>query len=1075
MTSENSMIWVQQVHEIWVKGDPAAVILLRMQWSRIDADALQQAAEWIDEGRQQGWQAWLSAVTFESTLKLLAATAGDPPVPAELREASRAILRAPADDTLVRQTEPLVRQLVPDLDERLARVDDDETRTAVRRILAMTAAGLALPRVEILRLAGLLSPVVADTSDRFGDALQAALDLGPGEPERSEDLLVRALELAAPSSGPDNLFVLRTILQRQDRALKPDTLRACVRRLSAMAAAGTGGDSVAWNLGIVAARVNALSLAPELFPALAEAGEALIKRDLSEEARLAAGLGAAEQWLRLGRLDRCDAVLWRLRQAIPSPACRLRTAVIEADARAVCSDLPGARAVLVRALEGTSDAEVSPGDRRKAVLHLIADWPVDITQADPEAGTRGTIRPARPDPGQPGIDHWIDEAERLIETSEEWARNSLRVQLLASLYQLGAYDRAAALRTRVDFEAWQQGSADYKAWSPGIEDWADRQAADGAGEAGPAGDAGKDYTALALEKRFPEAAALAESQAATSLERGFRVQAYDALVSAARFHRLARDREAALATYQRAFDLLEGDLIYLPYAELVVSRLAAWPELYQLAAVTALQLGDPVRAVSLAETGRSRATGSRLGVFRRHRPEQVDEADWYEFCRLWRHAVADAANALVRDSGPAAGSTASPEIDRINDLRRRFVEAGVPAEKLAPVGPPVDAATVLPRLARASRPTVVLYTIRVAGTVHFVRLTADGATEFPLELDAHKRLVEAVDGFAESVHSAKRLDQEIPQLLRQLLDDAGPVLEPVLAQAIDGFDGGRLIWIPQGALVGIPLQAAPCRDGVLIDAVSVMVSPSLVSAITAMEPDAALPLRTAAIQGTYRPGQAATDGGARLLIMPGHPAPDEVVPETLDRLNRALADSSLVHLACHGHFRWKDPLASTLQLGFDLSVGQLFDQVNFAAGSLVLLGTCDSGTIAQSDLNEGIGMPAGLIAAGAHTVVGASWPVATSAAVGVCRKFVQGLVAGLASPEALRQATLWLRDTTLADLQHELEAIAHPMAKLIAAGPEALRRSRAFQDDPARWASYLHWGGAWRADARLNRSYRHYV
>ena len=78
------------------------------------------------------------------------------------------------------------------------------------------------------------------------------------------------------------------------------------------------------------------------------------------------------------------------------------------------------------------------------------------------------------------------------------------------------------------------------------------------------------------------------------------------------------------------------------------------------------------------------------------------------------------------------------------------------------------------------------------------------------------------------------------------------MLEPVLAQAIDGFDGGRLIWIPQGALVGFPLQAAPCGDGVLIDVVSVMVSPSLVSAITAMEPDTALPLRTAAIQGTYR-------------------------------------------------------------------------------------------------------------------------------------------------------------------------------------------------------------------------------
>ncbi len=1059
MTSGVSSSWVQQMGEIWVKGAPAAIVRLRMEWPRIDAGALQQAARWTEEGRLAGWQPGLFAATFENVLKLLAATAGDPPVPAALRQASRAILTGPADETLVGQTESLVRRLLPDLDERLTRVEHEQ-RTVIRRLLAMIAAGLALPRVEILRLAGVLSPASADTPDRFGDVLQAALDLGSSEPERREGLLVRALELAAPSSAPDNLFVLRTILQREDRALNPDTLRACVHRLSAMAAAGTGGDEVVWNLGIVAARVNAGALAPELFGALAEAGEALVGRDLSEEARLAAGVGAAEQWLRLGRLDRCDGVVWRLRQTIPSPASRLRTAVIEADVRALCSDLPGARAVLVQALDATRGAEVALGDRRKAVLHLIADWPVELIEPDGAPGNLGTIRPGPPEPGHSGIDHWIDEGERLIDASEEWARNSLRVQLLASLYQLGAYDRAAALRPSVDFELWRQGSADYKDWSGGIEEWVDRQAADAAGKPGAVGDAGKDYTTLGLEQRFPEAASLAESDAATSLARGFRIQAYGALVSAARFYRLARDREAALATYQRAFDLLENDLVYLPYAELVVSRLAAWPELYQLASVTALQLDDPVRAVSLAETGRSRATGSRLAVLRRHRPDQVDPTDWDEFCRLWRHAVADATNALVSDPGPVAGPTASPETDRINELRRRFVAAGVPVEELAPVGPPVDAASVLPRLALAGRPTVVLYTIRVAGTVRFVRLTADHVTEIQLERDAHERLVRAVDIYVESVHKAEHLDIEISQLLRGLLDEAGPVLEPILAQAIDGFAGGRLIWVPQGALVGFPLQAAPCGHGSLIDAVSVMVSSSLVSAVTAMEPDATPALRTAAIKGTHRGGQAATEGGAQLLTMPGHPPPDEVVPETLEQLNRALAGSSLVHLACHGHFRWNDPLSSTLQLGFDLSVGELFDRVDVAADSLVLLGTCDSGTIAQSDLNEGIGMPAGLIAAGARTVVGASWPVAAPSAVGVCRRFVEGLAAGLASPEALRQATLWLRDARLEDLQQELAAIAHPMAARIAAQPESVRHEKAFRD-PARWASYLHWGGAW--------------
>jgi hypothetical protein len=450
------------------------------------------AAEWAEQGRAQDWQSRLLAATFESVLKLLAATAGDPAVPAEVREASRAALRGPADEALIRGTDPLVRQLLPDLDEHLARIGDDEQRTVVRGVLAMVAACLALPRVEILRLLGQLSPAAGKGPDSFGDILQDALDLSATDPERSEDLLVQALGLIPPSSALDNIFVLRTILQREDRPLQPDTLRACVRRLAAMADAGTGGDVLAWDLGIVAARVNAGSLAPELFPALAGAGEALIGHELSEPARLAAGLGAAEQWLRVGRLDRTDVALWKLRQAIDSPACRLGAAVIESDARALCSDRHGARAVLVTALDVTSHAELPLGSRRKAVLHLLANWPVDLVPLPDDSGG-GPPRPAAPQPGQQGIGYWITEAERLIEASEAWARNSLRVQLLASLYQLGAYDQAAALLPAIDFEAWRTSSADYKHWTPDIEEWARRQAAEAAGQSGAAGDAGKDY------------------------------------------------------------------------------------------------------------------------------------------------------------------------------------------------------------------------------------------------------------------------------------------------------------------------------------------------------------------------------------------------------------------------------------------------------------------------------------------------------------------------------------------------------------------------------------------------------
>ena len=127
---------------------------------------------------------------------------------------------------------------------------------------------------------------------------------------------------------------------------------------------------------------------------------------------------------------------------------------------------------------------------------------------------------------------------------------------------------------------------------------------------------------------------------------------------------------------------------------------------------------------------------------------------------------------------------------------------------------------------------------------------------------------------------------------------------------------------------------------------------------------------------------------------------------------------------------------------------------------------CDSGTIAQTDLNEGIGVPAAFLAAGTRAVIGAGWPVARGVAVGVCIKFMAALRAGHASPEALRLAAIWMRDATISDLDLELAAINHPLFRGEPATAEqaALRRRRVFTD-PSFWASYVHWGGGWRIES----------
>jgi CHAT domain-containing protein len=189
----------------------------------------------------------------------------------------------------------------------------------------------------------------------------------------------------------------------------------------------------------------------------------------------------------------------------------------------------------------------------------------------------------------------------------------------------------------------------------------------------------------------------------------------------------------------------------------------------------------------------------------------------------------------------------------------------------------------------------------------------------------------------------------------------------------------------------------------------------------------------------------------------------------MDDLPAAFAGATLIFLACHGDYDWKNPLSSALRFGsppgFALKIADLFDNIRIDPDAIVILGTCDSGTVAQTDLNEGIGIAGGLLAAGAHTTIGAGWPVARSAAIGVCRKLISSLLDGTESPEALRNAACWLRDATAADLLAELSSIGHPAALQLAELPPEDLAGHMFAD-PVRWAAFLHWGAPWRAIRR---------
>lgn len=1071
--------WLDTVHEAWGRNALAATINLRGRPQRLRADAIRRAEGWELAARGLSWQNELSAEVFTRVIKELVATGGDPPASPAQRALALAVLQGRAPDDLVQSTDALARRLAPSLDRQLARAPDDANRAGFQAFLAGVVAMLLLARVEVLRVRKELPPAAPGTPDVVGERLQAAFDCPRDEPARRADLLAAALDVGLDGAPPPAIPVLEA-LAYEDLPLGGDTLRRCVAAMEAVAAepprysqlgiddatAQVRDDGLAAVFGMIAIRTDDAALGGELTERVALALERLLARNLSPESRLATGLSAAGASVRTGRLDRADAILAALRSDLSSATAELRFAELEARIRTRCGDRVGASERLIDALDESGQA-ADLTFRRQAILTLIASWPVAL---DPDAGD--------PRPGRDGIESWIDEAERLIETASSPSIHVFRGQLMTALFSLGIYDRGARVRSCIDFHAWA-GSPGFNQWSTDIEQWSALQAARASGRRGAPTDGagGKDAVGLGLEGDFAAGAKRAQDDAEIAIARGLPLDAFTFLAIAAQLHRRAGDLQASVDAFDTAFDLLETDLRYIPYPELVITRLAAWPDRYLVAAFTALDAGRPEQALSFAETGRGRLVAGQLGTMGDPPIDAIASADWEQFRTLWRRIAAQAASDLYSSSDPSSLSAksnphrenAAPLVAQLTALRRQFASAGAPPQTLTPLTPPNTVSDTPARLTTADRPTMVLYSVITQDQLRLIKITTDGAEVIKHDRKSLRLVLDAVRAYSDQIRRAQNVEGAVRDLLPRLLAETGPQLEPALHQAIDGHRGGRLIWVPQGVLAALPIHALPLDGRHVCDAVAIIVAESLAAAGTALSPTQTINVRPLAIRG--RPSGAAPTEGAGTLLPAG--AGEHLVTSAEEfqaalRLDDQSGDgqqtgATLIHLDCHGMFDWRDPLASHLLLGgqFDLTIDALFDSITIDPAAIVILDSCDSGTIAQTDLNEGIGIPAGLLAAGARSVIASGWPVARLASVGACRKIIKSLTAGIESPEALRDATCWLRDATVGDVREDLAAVGHPYAEEIPdQDPDFLARRL---DDPWLWAAFMHWGAPWRA------------
>ena len=279
--------------------------------------------------------------------------------------------------------------------------------------------------------------------------------------------------------------------------------------------------------------------------------------------------------------------------------------------------------------------------------------------------------------------------------------------------------------------------------------------------------------------------------------------------------------------------------------------------------------------------------------------------------------------------------------------------------------------------------------------------------------------------------------------------------------------GGRLIWLPTGALGILPLGLIqnPASSRRLADDYEIVYAPSVEALAAAhhLVAKANRPSLAAIVNPTGDlPGTA-----KEAAVVASHFAADSRILLEKNKVTSkavllALKGRTHWHFASHGTFSWDDARASALIMhgGKPLTVGQLMEADGLGQPRLVVLSACETG-LYDIDRNpdEFVGLPGAFAALGAAGVVGSLWPVDDSATAFLIAKFYEfHMERGLTPPTALSRAQFWLREATGKDLAgfaknataHGRLTARHLTEFEIAMSPEGQARSRKREASPIR-------------------------
>ncbi len=264
--------------------------------------------------------------------------------------------------------------------------------------------------------------------------------------------------------------------------------------------------------------------------------------------------------------------------------------------------------------------------------------------------------------------------------------------------------------------------------------------------------------------------------------------------------------------------------------------------------------------------------------------------------------------------------------------------------------------------------------------------------------------------------------QQVWQLL------VGPIVERLVAVGIT--PGAPVLLMPQGGLGLLPLHAAwrevNGAKRTLLDDYTVTYAPSgyalHVSQRRLQEESRQQTSLLAVVNPTKDLTYTPIEGEQVVKLFGADKAAtlqeDKATPEAVVE---AAAGRSYLHFSCHGFYNWGDAMLSGLVLARrqPLTLADIIGKLDLDTARLVVMSACETGlTEFRQSPDEYVGLPAGFLQAGAPGVVSTLWAVDDLSTMLLMERFYQCHLKDEMEPAAaLRQAQLWLRDVTAAELR----------------------------------------------------------